>query len=76
MEEKECTIDIALPDKRISEKKNEKVVIEKCQDFKREIARMWSMRTVRELLAKRFCFAQFVLGAKKCRFLRWWVLYW
>ena len=45
-QEKECTIiDIALPaDKRIGEKENEKV--EKYQDLKREIARMWNIRTV------------------------------
>ena len=46
-EERKCTIiDNAVPaDKRISEKENEKV--EKCQDLKREITRMWNMRTVR-----------------------------
>ena len=45
-QEKKCTIvDIAAPgDKRIGEKENEKV--EKYQGLKREIARMWNMRTV------------------------------
>ena len=44
-EKKSAIIDIAVPaDKRIGEKENEK--IEKYQDLKREIARMWSMRTV------------------------------
>ena len=38
-------IDIAVPaDKRIGEKENEKV--EKYQDLKREITRMWNMKTV------------------------------
>ena len=38
-------IDIAIPaDKRIGEEENEK--IEKYQDLKREIARMWNLRTV------------------------------
>ena len=42
-QEKKCAIiDIAVPaDKRIGEKENEKV--EKYQDLKREIARMWNM---------------------------------
>ena len=45
-QEKKCAIiDIAVPaDKRIGEKEDEK--IEKYQDLKREIARMWNMRTV------------------------------
>ena len=44
-ERKYTIIDIAVPtDKRIGEKENEKV--EKYQDLKREIARMWNMRTV------------------------------
>ena len=45
-QERKCTIiDIAVPaDKRIGEKENEKV--EKYQDLKREIARMWNTRTV------------------------------
>ena len=45
-QERKCTIiDIAVPaDKRIGEKENEKV--EKYQDLKREIARMWNMRTL------------------------------
>ena len=45
-EERKCTIiDNAVPaDKRNGEKENEKV--EKYRDFKREIARMWNMRTV------------------------------
>ena len=44
-EKKSIIIDIAVPaDKRIGEKENEKV--EKYQDLKREIARMWNMRTV------------------------------
>lgn len=45
-EERKCTIiDIAVPaDKRIGERESEKV--EKYQDIKREIARMWNMRTV------------------------------
>ena len=44
--EEKCTIiDIAVPaDKRIGERENEKV--EKYQDVKREIARMWNMRAV------------------------------
>ena len=45
-QERKCTIiDIAVKaDKRIGEKENEKV--EKYQDLKREIARLWNMRTV------------------------------
>ena len=45
-QEEKCTIiDIAVPaDKRIGERENEKV--EKYQDVKREIARMWNMRAV------------------------------
>ena len=45
-QKKKCAIsDIAVPaDKRIDEKENKKV--EKYQDLKREIARMWNMRTV------------------------------
>ena len=45
-EERNCTIiDIAVPaDKRIGEKEKEKV--EKYQNLKREITRMWNMRTV------------------------------
>jgi len=45
-QEKKCTIiDISVPaDKRIGEKENEKV--EKYQDLKREIARMWNMRAL------------------------------
>ena len=45
-QEKKCSIiDIAVPaHKRIGEKENEKV--EKYQDLKREIARMWNIRTV------------------------------
>ena len=44
-DKKSTIIDIAVPaDKRIGEKDNEKV--EKYQDLKREIARMWNMRTV------------------------------
>ena len=45
-QERMCTIiNIAVPaDKRISEKENEKV--EKYQNLKREIARMWNMITV------------------------------
>ena len=44
--EKKCTIiNIAVPaDKRIDEKENGK--IEKYQDLKREVARMWNTRTV------------------------------
>ena len=43
---RKCAIvDTAVPgDKRIGEKENEKV--EKYQELKREIARMWNMRTV------------------------------
>ena len=44
-EQKFTIIDIAIPaDKRIGEQENEK--IEKYQDLKREIARMWNVRTV------------------------------
>ena len=45
-QERKCTIiDITVPaDIRICEKENEKV--EKYQDLKREVARMWNMRTV------------------------------
>ena len=45
-QDRKCTIiDIAVPaDKRIGEKENEKV--EKYQDLKREIAKMWNVRTV------------------------------
>ena len=45
-EERHCTIiDTAVPaDKRIGEKENEKV--EKYQNLKREITRMWNMGTV------------------------------
>ena len=44
-QERKCTVDIAVPaDKRIGENENEKV--DKYQDLKREIARMWNMRTV------------------------------
>ena len=45
--ERKCAIvDTTVPkDKKIGEKENEKV--EKYQELKREIARMWNMRTVR-----------------------------
>ena len=45
-QERKCAIvDTAVPgDKRIGEKENEKA--EKYQELKREIARMWNMRTV------------------------------
>ena len=45
-EEKVCKIiDIAIPgDSRVAEKEREKV--EKYQDLKREVARIWSMRKV------------------------------
>ncbi|XP_068691565.1 uncharacterized protein [Montipora foliosa] len=45
-QDRKCTIiDIAVPaDKRIVKKENEKV--EKYQDLKREIARMWNMRAM------------------------------
>ena len=46
-QDRKCAIvDTAVPeDKRIGEKENEKV--EKYQELKRQIARMWNMRTVR-----------------------------
>ena len=56
--EKKCSIiDIAIPaDKRIGEKENEKV--EKYQDLKREIAKMWNMRSMQVL--------PIVVGSLKC----------
>ena len=48
-QERECAIvDIAVAgDKRIVEKENEKDI--KYQELKREIARIWNMRTVQEI---------------------------
>ena len=48
-QERECAIvDIAIAgDKRIVEKENEKDI--KYQELKREIARIWNMRTVQEI---------------------------
>ena len=48
-QERECAIvDIAVAgDKRIVEKENEKVI--KYQELKREIARIWNIRTVQEI---------------------------
>ena len=48
-QERECAIvDIAVEgDKRIVEKENEKDI--KYQELKREIARIWNMRTVQEI---------------------------
>ena len=48
-QERECAIvDIAVEgDKRIVEKENEKNI--KYQELKREIARIWNMRTVQEI---------------------------
>ena len=48
-QERECAIvDIAVAgDKRIVEKENEKDI--KYQELKREIARLWNIRTVQEI---------------------------
>ena len=47
-ERRYAIVDISVPgDKRIVEKENEKV--KKYSELKREIARMWNMRTVQEI---------------------------